>query len=139
MYWYDKIDRELADMPDYRLERLEKDFDPSKIAGRDLAKIEHDLQLQVRAGNELAKRRRDAARKQEQAEDERKHAEREAQRVEAVKAEYRKQARAAFPGNDAEFEAAWPDMWRQYQVEQTRQSIANARAGVLASGRYQGF
>lgn len=130
MLWYDKVDRELGDMPNYRLEQLERDFDPAQLRGRDPAKVEKELQLALRAGNELARRRNETKRKAEQADADRRIAERDAAHIAAEKATYLRQARASFPGSDAEFAAVADQMWQQHQIERARAAMDNRAARI---------
>jgi hypothetical protein len=88
-----------------------------------------------RAGNELAKRQYAKERAEKQAvEDARIEAQQQA-RIDAEIAAFKKRARGAFPGNDAQFEAAWPRILEDHQVETMRVGMG-AHSGRCARSRH---
>jgi hypothetical protein len=78
---------------------------------------------------------REAAEQQAEAERERAQQERERARIAAEQEHCRRQARAAWIGTDAEFEAAWPRIWSDYQIEQAQRAIEAGRALISARTR----
>lgn len=82
---------------------------------------------QTNAGVNLAHEERQ--RQEQAAEREREQAlqAREQARLQAEEEAYRRQARAAFIGTDADFDAAWPELWASYQRDEARRRMeANA-------------
>lgn len=73
---------------------------------------------QVARGNAAARVKLDAQIAANVTELEQRDAAAQAERTAQVRADFKQQARDAFFGTDAEFEAAWPDLLRKWQIDQ---------------------
>jgi hypothetical protein len=73
---------------------------------------------------------REAAERKAEQERERALVERERARIAAEQDRCRQQARAAWIGDDASFEAAWPRIWSEYQRDQAQRAIEAGRASI---------
>lgn len=125
------IDKELREVSDSTLERY---------AGRGLelsthAKVSWDAypesyRYQLRAQNEIARRRHEA---QLQAEKDKQDAKRQAesdQRVGDAVAAFKTRARGAFIGSDVEFDAQWPQILAEWQRRQMWERLDQTRGRV---------
>lgn len=113
-----EIDQELRDLPGAALERLAAHA-PDLRDGRSWQALSEDERRGQRAVNELTRRRMRAQQAEATAAREaERQATRDAEGAAAV-AVFQAQARAAFPGTDAEFAAQWPAIkaaWQQQQA-----------------------
>jgi hypothetical protein len=117
------IDADLADVSIATLERYARDLDLAQFQAKPWEALPIEQRKAIRAGNELAKRQHAKERADRQAaEDARGEAQQQA-RIDAKIADYRAQMRGAFPGNDAQFDAAWPRILEQWQIDQARAQL----------------
>jgi hypothetical protein len=86
-----------------------------------LARLEREAEANRKA-NEEAKQRWQAKLAAERKEREDRQAAEEENRINAAIVTYRRQARAAFPGSDAQFEQQWPHLLADWQRDQVRQA-----------------
>jgi hypothetical protein len=80
----------------------------------------------LRAGNELAKRTYAKERAEKQAAEDARIEAQQA-RIDAEIAAFKKRARGAFPGNDAQFEAAWPRILEDHRRSRLAAHAPKAR------------
>lgn len=114
------IDADLADMTEAQLERHHSYFDPTEIGTKRWEATSVEQRLAVRAGNELARRKHAAERKAvKAADDARIEAQHNAANQVKIDA-YRQQVRAGWVGDSASFDVAFPEMLRQWQIDQAR-------------------
>ncbi|HEY3230519.1 MAG TPA: hypothetical protein VGJ87_14950 [Roseiflexaceae bacterium] len=66
---------------------------------------------------------REAAERAAEQEREAAQQEREQQRIEAAREQYRQAIRTTWMGTDAEFDEAFPGLWKRHQKEQARQDL----------------
>lgn len=119
-----EVDAELVKESDAVIARMARDFNPAELAGRKWEVLPESLRYSMRAANEQARRQDEARRAAaERAETERLQARHDASVAVRV-AEFKVQAAAAFPGSSAEFEQAWPDILRAWQLRQTLESVS---------------
>jgi hypothetical protein len=85
------------------------------------------------AGANRAAAEREAAERQAEQERERAIAEREQAKVDAAREDYRRALRAVWTGSQAEFDEAFPGLWRRYQKEAARRALEDQR---LAAQRH---
>jgi hypothetical protein len=131
------IDADLADASISLLERYAAQLDTAAFQARSWEALPLDQRKAIRAGNELAKRQNAKARAAAKAaEDARVEAAQQA-RIDAQIADYKTKARAAWLGDQASFDSAWPDILRQWQIDQARATMDAAHAAVRA--RLTGF
>jgi multidrug efflux pump subunit AcrA (membrane-fusion protein) len=121
------IDRDLADVLIATLERHAAALDTSQIQNKPWEALPLAQRKAMRAANELAKRQNQKEREDARAAEDAKAEARQQQRLDAQIADYKARARGAFPGTDAQFEAAWPRILEDYQLEHMRQHMAVAR------------
>ena len=133
----EEVDQDLADASISLLERYSRDLDTTQLQHRSWEVLPLDQRKAIRAQNELAKRQNAKARASAKAaEDARVEAAQQA-RIDAQIAAYKAQARGAWIGDQASFDAAWPDLLRQWQIDQARAAMEADKAAVRA--RMTGF
>jgi hypothetical protein len=128
----EEVDRNLRDVAEITLERYARDFDPAQLGGRSWAALPLEERRGMRAANELA-RRQNAAKRQAAKDEEQQRI--DAQHQALIDAEidaYKRGARMGWKGTEAQFEAAWPDMLRAWQISESQRAAAEQHAAVRA-------
>jgi hypothetical protein len=114
------IDRDLRDVSDATLARYVRDLDWAQIGSKHWEALPLEQRKAMRANNELAKRQRQqeqaAAKAAEDARVEAAHSARMQAEIEA----YKQQVRGAWIGDQASFDAAFPKMLEQWQIDRAR-------------------
>ncbi|HEY3228202.1 MAG TPA: hypothetical protein VGJ87_03220 [Roseiflexaceae bacterium] len=118
-----EVDRDLRDVTESTLERYARDLDMAQIRAHRWEVLPDDQRRAMRAENELARRKNEARRQAAAAEYQRQIDARDQARVDAAIADYRGRMRLAFRGTDAQFEAAWPRILEDWQIEAARQAL----------------
>jgi hypothetical protein len=127
-----EVDQELQDLSEATLERYAAALDSSAIGSKRWEYMDLDQRKAMRAQNELARRQNVKARADAKAAQEAKF---EAQQNAANQAkidDYRKQARGAWIGDSASFDAAWPRLLEQWQIDQVNATMDRTMAEVRA-------
>lgn len=92
-----------------------------------------EYQQECRERNEQARQRHLAALEEERKQQRAKVEARLNQEAEAAIASYKLQARTAFPGTGAQFDAAWPEILRRWQIAQ----VESGQNDIIARKRAQ--
>jgi hypothetical protein len=131
------IDKELADASVSLLERYAAELDTAKLQAKPWEALPYEQRRAMRAGNELAKRRNQEERAKQQAAEEARVSAYHQGRIDAAIADYKARARAAWIGDQASFDSAWPTMLQQWQIDQARAQMDASTAAARA--RMSGF
>ena len=131
------IDQELRAESDAMLNHYAKALDTAQIQAKPWEAMPIVQRRALRAGNELARRQheKEVADKRK-ADDARAEAQHTAL-VEAKIATYKAQIRGVWVGDQASFDAAWPAMLQQWQIDQARATMDASTAAVRQ--RLSGF
>jgi hypothetical protein len=118
-----EVDAELRGLSDRAVADYARDADLAQIGAHRWEVLPVEQRRAQRAENELARRHNEAKRQAAEAEHQREIDARDQARVDAAIADYRGRMRLAFRGTDAQFEAAWPLILEDWQIETARQSL----------------
>jgi hypothetical protein len=128
----EQVEQELEDWSDAALERLAAKVDYAIIGRTHWEGLEHEQRQAMRAGNLLAKRKRDKQRAEAKAADDAKvQARIDAENTAKIDA-YRQQVRGAWIGDDTSFDEAWPTLLQQWRIDQARAAVNSTLASVRA-------
>lgn len=109
------IDTMLKDATDRELEH----FAAVEVPALNWHSLSEEQQRSQRARNELARRARLAREQAQAAQVQQDVQQRRDEQNAATVEQFKQQARAVFPGTLAEFDAAWPDLKKAWQIQQT--------------------
>jgi len=122
------VDRELTALTDAEVES----YAAGRLPDPTLAweRLTTDQRFTARAANEQARRANKARRDAVASAQEQERQQRDAARIAAQIAAYKAQVRGRWVGTDAQFNAAWPEMLRRWQIEQAMVPEPAARGYV---------
>jgi hypothetical protein len=142
-----ELDQHMHGLSDRQLERYaaefqsEDQYDPAWVKLNSQQRTDAiDRNIRATAASKELGRRRVASQREQAQADAQKQAEQKREAESAlIKEEFRRQARAAFPGTDQEFNTMFNGLWQQHQVDIMRRNMSATRDELLRSGRYTGF
>jgi hypothetical protein len=133
----EELDADMQDMSDSLLVRYAEVLDFTQVGSKSWEVMPLAQRKALRANNELASRqnKKELAEKKA-AEEKRIQAQQDAQ-IEAKIVAFKQQARGAWIGDQASFDAAWPTLLKQWQIDQVNATLDRTKAEVRA--RMVGF
>lgn len=133
----EEIDRELRELADSTLERYARNLDMAFVSGLQMEHWPVAQRDAMRAQNELARRERVKRQEEEKAAEEAKVQARIDAENQAKIDAYRQQVEARWVGTRESFLEAWPELLRQWQIDQARAGVSGQYDAVRA--RVKGF